>query len=94
MKWRRHLIREFHFLTFCANWGNYILDNGSQMSESAAGQVGAKVAIEITREMVRAGAEILAASSFCEMSQGIAEDVAEEILYRALGVAYGQEQSK
>ena len=64
------------------------------MSESVERQAGAKFIVNITSEMISAAAEILEVSSFCEMSQGIAEDVAEEMLHCALGVAYGQEQSK
>jgi hypothetical protein len=74
--------------------GNYILDNGSEMSESAKRQAGAKFTLNITNEMISAAAGILAASPFCEMSQGIAEDLVEEMLCCALGVAHGQEQSK
>jgi hypothetical protein len=66
------------------------------MSESRQRQAGEtrRGKIEITKEMIVAGAEILEASAFCGTSQGIAEDLAEEILQRALGLEFDQSQNK
>ena len=56
------------------------------MSTYELGQGGknTKSQIEVTAKMIEAGAEILMASAHCEMSLGIAEDLAEEVLRRAL----------
>ena len=68
------------------------IDSIRQAGEGVAAQsVAALPIIEITSEMIAAAAQILEASSFCEMSPGIAEDVAEEILLKALYVGHGQQ---
>jgi hypothetical protein len=48
---------------------------------------------EVTPEMIAAGAEILLASPFCEFSQGIAQDYAEEILRAAANLARKRKQT-
>ena len=65
-----------------------MVEVAGQAGEAPAQTVAARSPFKITRGMIYAGAQILEASAFCEMSPTIAEALAEEILVAALSAGH------